>query len=83
MLSRPRLLARTAQLVALAALLSTTAARASDCPPGSVEKTEDGFTWCEPTVCANDGQCKPNEVCRSVGLCMEVGTLADAAHRAV
>jgi len=73
-------LAGTAHLVAAALLLSTSSARAADdCPPGSVHKTEDGFTWCEPTVCTNDGQCNPSEVCRRVGLCMEIGTLADAA----
>ena len=61
-------------------LLSTSTARAEeDCPPGSVHKTQDSFSWCEPTVCTNDGQCKANEVCRPVGLCLEVGTLADAA----
>ena len=61
-------------------LLGASAAHADeDCPPGSVHKTQDSFSWCEPTVCATDGQCSPNEVCRSVGLCMEVGTLADAA----
>ena len=69
-----------ASLAALALTLSTSTARAEDdCPPGSVHKTEDGFTWCEPTVCANDGQCKPNEVCRSIGLCMQVGSVTDAA----
>lgn len=69
-----------ASLVVAALTLSTSTARAEDdCPPGSVHKTEDGFTWCEPTVCANDGQCKPNEVCRPIGLCMQVGSLAGAA----
>ncbi|MBX3210243.1 MAG: hypothetical protein KF764_34745 [Labilithrix sp.] len=70
-------------LLVAACVLSTTllasAARADDdCPPGSVHKAEDGFTWCEPTVCANDGQCKPNEVCRPMSLCLQVGTLGDA-----
>jgi hypothetical protein len=60
--------------------LSAANARASDCPPGSVFKSQDGYSWCEPTVCENDGQCNPNEVCRPVPLCMQVGTLtADAA----
>ena len=73
-------LAGIAQLVVTALLFSTSAAHAEDdCPPGSVHKTQDGFTFCEPTVCTNDGQCNSNEVCRKVGLCMEVGTLADAA----
>jgi hypothetical protein len=64
-------------VLALTALTAT--ARADEeCPPGSVHKTQDGFSWCEPTVCANDGQCMPSEVCRPVGLCMEIGTLGDA-----
>ena len=67
-------------LVAALCLATSATARAeNDCPPGSVHKTEEGFTFCEPTVCTNDGQCGPNEVCRKVGLCMEIGTLADAA----
>lgn len=61
-------------------VLSTSTVRAADdCPPGSVYKTEDGFTWCEPTVCTNDGQCKPNEICRPVGLCLQVATLGGSA----
>ena len=79
-MSRSLPIAVAAPLLATALLLSTSAARAEDdCPPGSVLKNQDGFTFCEPTVCTNDGQCNPNEVCRKVGLCMEVGTLADAA----
>ncbi|MBX3227357.1 MAG: MYXO-CTERM sorting domain-containing protein [Labilithrix sp.] len=47
-----------------------------DCPPGSVDKTEDGFTWCEPSVCLNDSQCNPGYVCVQMPLCMEVGVLS-------
>lgn len=75
-------IAGLAQLFVAALTLSmmpSTARAEGDCPPGSVHKSEDGFSWCEPTVCTNDGQCGPNEVCRKVGLCMEVGTLANAA----
>ena len=73
----PRLLLLAA--LGLSTLLATSA-RADDCPPGSVFRSEDGYTWCEPTVCENDGQCKTTEVCRPVPLCMQVGTLsADAA----
>ena len=69
-----------ASLVVTTFLLSASTAHAEDdCPPGAVHKTQEGFSFCEPTVCTNDGQCNPNEVCRKVGLCMEVGTLADAA----
>ena len=73
-------IAGIAPLLVSVFLLSTSSAHAEDdCPPGSVHKTQEGFSFCEPTVCTNDGQCNPNEVCRKVGLCMEVGTLADAA----
>lgn len=77
-----RSLAGLAQVLVAALVLSipVTARAEGDCPPGSVHKSEDGFSWCEPTVCTNDGQCGPSEVCRKVGLCMEVGTLADAAN---
>lgn len=50
-------------------------ARADECPIGSVEKTEDGQTWCEPTVCEADNQCPTGSICRPVPLCVEVGTL--------
>jgi hypothetical protein len=46
----------------------------TDCPPGSVGKTEGANSWCEVTVCNNDGDCTP-QVCRSVALCIQVGTL--------
>lgn len=52
-------------------------------------KTEEGFSWCQPSVCSNDGNCGPQEVCRPVPLCVEVGKLdakqqaKDAAQRLV
>lgn len=49
-----------------------------DCPPGSVEKSEDGYTWCEPSVCADDAHCSPGYVCVPMALCMEVGVLSKA-----
>jgi hypothetical protein len=64
--------------VAISILTSSALASADDCPPGSVFRTENGFTWCEPTVCSKEAPCKENEVCRPIALCMEVGTLADA-----
>lgn len=66
-------------VLSASALSTSTVRAADDCPPGSVHKTEDGFTWCEPTVCTNDGQCKPNEVCRPVSLCLQVGALGGSA----
>jgi MYXO-CTERM domain-containing protein len=68
-------------MFAAAALSTARALAANDCPPGSTSVTEDGFTWCRPSVCANDGQCRPDEVCRPIPLCLEVGTLADDAAR--
>lgn len=70
----------TAAAFLAASFLSISAAHAAeaDCPAGSRSKTENGFSWCEPTVCSNDGQCNPNEVCRPMAFCLEVGTLADA-----
>ncbi len=51
-------------------------ARAEDqCPLGSAEKTETGFTWCEPSVCDADNQCATGSLCRPVPLCVEVGAL--------
>lgn len=68
--------------IAVGALLLASTARANDdCPAGSVHKTEDGFSWCQPTICQNDGQCTANEVCRPIPLCMEVGELADAGSK--
>ena len=61
-------------------LVSTTIAVADDCPPGSLARAQDGYSFCEPTVCQTDVQCNPEEVCRRVALCMQVGSLGvDAA----
>jgi hypothetical protein len=82
-------------LVALSVILplsiaTALPAHAEDCPPGSIHRSQDGYGFCEPTVCLNDGQCNPNEVCRPVPLCMQVGkltsdaaTLGDASARLV
>jgi hypothetical protein len=59
------------------ALIVPSLASADDCPAGSKQKSEGGFTWCEPTVCMTDGNCSPSEVCRPVPLCVEVGKLDD------
>jgi MYXO-CTERM domain-containing protein len=69
--------------------LGATTARADDCPLGSVEKTERGATWCEPTVCDADMECATGLVCRKVALCVDIGTLdkgvakPDAAQRLI
>jgi MYXO-CTERM domain-containing protein len=67
-------------------LFSTVAARSAwaapptDCPPGSVGKDENGFQWCEPTVCVTDADCNDkSKVCRPMALCVEVGTLSAEA----
>lgn len=72
MSSMPRRFALLASTLATLALAGEAAAL-EDCPPGSSSRSENGFTWCEPSVCANDGQCRPDEVCRPVALCMQVG----------
>jgi MYXO-CTERM domain-containing protein len=70
-------------------LLSASSARADDCPPGSKLKTEEGFSWCEPSVCTTDITCGPGEVCAPYPLCVQVGTtkqgaaLGDAGKRLV
>ena len=62
--------------VVLAVMAVAGAARAEDpCPLGSTEKTEGGFTWCEPSVCDADSQCATGSICRAVPLCVEVGAL--------
>jgi MYXO-CTERM domain-containing protein len=61
--------------------LGARSARADDCPLGSVEKTERGATWCEPTVCDADMECSTGLVCRKVALCVEVGVLDKGAAK--
>ncbi len=62
--------------IAIAITSSAGVARAEDhCPLGSSEKTESGFTWCEPSICETDTQCQTGSVCRPVALCVEVGTV--------
>lgn len=76
-------------LVSAVSLFVPSIAFADDCPAGSSMKTEEGFSWCQPSVCLNDGNCGPQEVCRPVPLCVEVGKLdakqqaKDAAQRLV
>lgn len=62
----------------------------TDCPPGSTQKSESGFTWCAPSVCDTDAQCGGGEVCRPIPLCVQVGKvdpkgagMADAGERLV
>jgi MYXO-CTERM domain-containing protein len=64
-------------LTALSLVLASSPALADEanCPAGSMQKTEEGATWCEPTVCETDTQCGSGEVCSPVPLCVEVGTL--------
>lgn len=73
-------LAFSVPFVAFALAIALPARAADDCPPGSVHKSENAFEWCEPTVCQSDSQCGgPNEVCRPVAFCMQVGTLTQDA----
>jgi hypothetical protein len=53
-----------------------------NCPPGSVGKASGAFAWCEPTVCVIDTDCGAGMVCRTLGLCMNAGTVGkDAGER--
>lgn len=75
-------LASAAVLATLTLFVSTAHAGVeapTDCPPGSTGKVSGAFAWCEPSVCIHDGNCAP-DVCRTVPLCVEVGTLADAGQ---
>lgn len=83
-MTRPRSAARSFGVLALLAA-STTAlaisgtARADDeCPLGSLQKSESGETWCEPTVCDDTAPCPGTLICRPVALCVEIGTLPQA-----
>jgi hypothetical protein len=54
-------------------------ARADDeCPLGSVQKSESGETWCEPSVCDDTAPCPNGLLCRPVPLCVEIGVLPQA-----
>jgi hypothetical protein len=53
----------------------------TDCPPGSAGKASGEFAWCEPTVCENDPQCGPGQLCRTVKLCVEIGKIGDAGGK--
>jgi MYXO-CTERM domain-containing protein len=48
----------------------------SDCPPGSAMKSEGAFSWCNPSVCEADANCLPNEVCRDLPLCVQIGVMS-------
>src|SRR5438552_617731 len=52
-------------------------APAENCPPGSVGRASGAFAWCEPTVCIIDNDCGAGMVCRTLGLCMNAGTVDD------
>lgn len=62
-------------LTAPAVARAETATAPTDCPPGAVGKAEGANAWCEPSVCETEAQCSPGQVCRSVPLCVQVGTL--------
>ena len=62
--------------VVVSVMATAGVARAEDqCPLGSIERNEAGFTWCEPSVCDADNQCATGSICRPVPLCVEVGAL--------
>jgi hypothetical protein len=60
----------------VAVIATAGTARAQEqCPLGSTERVETGFTWCEPSVCDADNQCPTGSICRPVPLCVEVGVV--------
>ena len=69
-------------VIAAASMLLTLTERAraesdpSDCPPGSAMKTEGSFSWCNPSVCKDDSNCLPSEVCRPMPLCVQIGVMS-------
>ncbi len=81
--AKPRVRALGLALALPLLFISNVAFAFDDCPPGSYVKSEDGFSWCQPTVCIDDTQCNPGQVCREFSLCMQVGELAEAGAPAV
>jgi len=71
--------ALTLPLVLAFSLLSAAAFADVDCPVGTKKKTEGPNEWCEPVVCLTDAQCGAGEVCKPVPLCIEIGTVKNAA----
>ncbi len=78
-LVKPAALAVLATLTLFVSTATAGVEAPTDCPPGSTGKVSGAFAWCEPSVCIHDGNCAP-DVCRTVPLCVEVGTLADAGQ---
>lgn len=68
--------------VVLLSLVPRIASAQEECPLGSVEKKENGQTWCEPTICATDTNCATGLVCKPVALCVEIGALEPGAKDA-
>jgi hypothetical protein len=72
-----------ASVSAIAMTLVTVSAFAEiDCPVGTKKKSEGPNDWCEPTVCLTDAQCGAGEVCKTVPLCVEIGTLKGTTEHA-
>src|SRR5258706_15663209 len=67
-----------ATLLAAPHALAQNATPPENCPPGSVGKASGAFAWCEPTVCIIDTDCGAGMVCRTLGLCMNAGSVDDA-----
>lgn len=83
-MTRPRSAARSFGVLALIAAsamgvsVSATALADDECPLGSIQKSESGETWCEPTVCDDTAPCPGTLICRPVALCVEIGALPQA-----
>ena len=59
-------------------LTARTAYADDECPLGSLQKSESGETWCEPSVCDGTAPCQNGLLCRPVPLCVEIGVLPQA-----
>jgi hypothetical protein len=75
-----RALAIVASVAVVASSLAVSGAARADeeCPLGSVQKSESGETWCEPSVCDDTAPCPNGLLCRPVSLCVEIGVLPQA-----
>ena len=65
-------------IVASSLAISSAARAEGECPLGSVQKSESGETWCEPSICDDTAPCPSGLLCRPVPLCVEIGALPQA-----
>jgi hypothetical protein len=68
-------------LLVTTAMATSGAARADEvmpppqnCPPGAQGESSHQGEWCQPHRCTGEAQCRPGQVCREAGLCVQVTT---------